>query len=76
MVQYWGLTELLLRTCVIEEYDHVIPGQAVLWLQHGSVPPRVQCIHVTIQICVLKRKHGLLAINQYSNSLLLSLSKL
>lgn len=76
MVQYWGLTELLLRTCVIEEYDHVIPGKAVLWLQHSSVPPRVQCIHVTIQICILKRKHGRLAINQYSNSLLLSLSKL
>lgn len=30
-----------LLTCVIEQYDHVVPSQAVLRLQHGSVSPGI-----------------------------------
>lgn len=40
-------------TCVVQQDDHVVPGQAVLGLQHGSVPPGVQSVHVSVLVSVL-----------------------
>lgn len=40
-------------TCVVQQDDHVVPGQAVLGLQHGGVPPRVQRVHVSVLVGVL-----------------------
>lgn len=43
-------------TCVVQQDDHVVPGQAVFRFEHGGVPPRVQSVDVSVLVGILSRQ--------------------
>lgn len=48
-----------LRACctrVVQQDDHVVPGQAVFRFEHGGVPPRVQSVDVSVLVGILSQQ--------------------
>lgn len=64
-----------MRACstrVVQQDDHVVPGQAVFRFEHGGVPPRVQSVDVSVLVGILSQQEDR-AMTHSASLLLLSI---